>query len=624
MPAPHSALFRLAGIAALMVTALGCPSPSGPDSDSGEPGPLVKGPPVKPVAVEHTVRPVDPPVVPVEPPIPPVEPDALPNVPADPPTDPPAAAETVDPHPPLADNVGGTLNPLRGSGQPDIQEPPPKDSPPAEVPVNTNPKVTGKGQGEKEFDPVKENGPIFVGWPEQVKLALIITGRQEGYIEPCGCAGLDRMKGGMSRRHTLFRQLRAKGWPVVGVDVGGLAKGYGRQAVLKFHTMAEGMRKMGYSAIALGTTDLQLPTGELAAEAASVDGQPSSFISANAAMFGFMAKMTAQARIVEQGGMKLGITAVIGKEFQKQLEGNNTIELADPEPALSAVVSHLSDQVDYLILLAHATMDESTELARKFPQIDLVVTAGGGSTPPATPAKVPGSETLLIEVGEKGMDVVVLALFDDPKHPYRYQRVPLDSRFPASADMSLLMSVYQDQLKREWASRFAVGKVPHPQAEMGGKFVGSEECKSCHEASYDIWKKSGHAKAHHTLVELNPPRIYDPECISCHVIGWHPEEHFPYKGSYVTKDETPQLVDVGCENCHGPGGAHVAAEQGADLALQERLQAALVITKEESQKRQCRTCHDLDNSPDFDFETYWPKVEHYEDVKEEGLAGGGG
>jgi hypothetical protein len=22
-------------------------------------------------------------------------------------------------------------------------------------------------------------------------------------------------------------------------------------------------------------------------------------------------------------------------------------------------------------------------------------------------------------------------------------------------------------------------------------------------------------------------------------------------------------------------------------------------------------CHDLDNSPDFDFQHYWPEVEHY-------------
>ena len=63
------------------------------------------------------------------------------------------------------------------------------------------------------------------------------------------------------------------------------------------------------------------------------------------------------------------------------------------------------------------------------------------------------------------------------------------------------------------------------------------------------------------------------------------------------------------------GTAHVVAEQGADLALQQQLQKAMVITKQQAQNSQCRTCHDLENSPQFDFKTYWPKVEHYEDVE---------
>ena len=27
----------------------------------------------------------------------------------------------------------------------------------------------------------------------------------------------------------------------------------------------------------------------------------------------------------------------------------------------------------------------------------------------------------------------------------------------------------------------------------------------------------------------------------------------------------------------------------------------------------CLECHDLDNSPQFDFDTYWPQVEHGEE-----------
>ena len=118
------------------------------------------------------------------------------------------------------------------------------------------------------FDLIKENGEFFEGWPKP-KLALLITGKIEGYLEPCGCAGMERMKGGMGRRYMLFKQLREQGWPVVGMDVGGLAHGFGRQAEIKFHTLVEGMRAMNYEAITLGETDLKLPAGELVAETAA-------------------------------------------------------------------------------------------------------------------------------------------------------------------------------------------------------------------------------------------------------------------------------------------------------------------------------------------------------------------
>ena len=70
---------------------------------------------------------------------------------------------------------------------------------------------------------------------------------------------------------------------------------------------------------------------------------------------------------------------------------------------------------------------------------------------------------------------------------------------------------------------------------------------------------------------------------------------------------------MGCESCHGPGGNHNRAElQGTDEE-KERYRKALVVTKQEARDSHCATCHDLDNSPDFDFDTYWPDVEHYED-----------
>ncbi len=490
------------------------------------------------------------------------------------------------------------------------------DEPIAEEPQVHSPAAHGEAEDEP-FDPVKENGPIFVDWPEQVALAFVITGRQHGYMEPCGCAGLDQMKGGMSRRNSLFKQLRQeRGWPVVGLDVGGLAKGYGRQAEIKFHRMVDAVRKMDYAAITLGTSDLKLPAGELAADAADDGSGDNPFISANMALFGVDAELTAAVRIVEAGGRKVGITGVLGKRFQKEIH-NDEIEQVDPEAAIEKIMPKLKAEADYLVLLAHATKEESIALAEQFPDFDLVVTAGGGDEPPAVPELLNDGTTMLVEVGEKGMNAVVLALVDDPQRPFLYQRVPLDSRFPNSPDMKRIMAAYQDQLEELGYANLGIpmgsGAPAHSLSELAGKFVGSEKCASCHEESYKVWKRSKHAHAFQTLVELDPPRDFDPECVACHVIGWNPAGYFPYRDGYESVQATPELIDVGCESCHGPGGAHAKAEEGADFELQEKLQKAAILTLEDARDHQCRTCHDGDNSPEFDFDKYWPEVEHYEE-----------
>jgi hypothetical protein len=481
---------------------------------------------------------------------------------------------------------------------------------------------TGSGQGDEgeiPFDPIKENGEIFVGWLPP-KLALAITGRQDGYLEPCGCAGLDRMKGGLSRRLSMFEKLRnERGWPVVAVDVGGLINGFGPQADLKFQTTLNAVQAMKYDAIALGKTELQFSVGELLYGGF---GEENLFISANAALREFTPEFSwYPTRVVEAGGVRLGITSIVGKKWQREIH-NDDVVVADPEEKLAEAVPALEKKCDVLVLLAHATKEESVELAGQFPQFDVVVTAGGPAEPPKDPQYFAGSKTMLIEVGEKGMNAVVLGFYDDPAQPIRYQRVPLDSRFPQSEYVKKLMGQYQEGLKDLGLKGLGVSVVPYPGGELLGRFVGSKECQSCHEESYKVWKKSGHAKAWQTLLEADPPRNFDPECIGCHVVGWSPQNYRPFVSGYLSEEKTPHLVDVGCETCHGPGERHVAAEMGSDFDLQEKLREAAVITLEESQqavsraisdKQPCMNCHDLDNSPDFDFETYWLKIEHREE-----------
>ena len=277
-------------------------------------------------------------------------------------------------------------------------------------------------------------------------------------------------------------------------------------------------------------------------------------------------------------------------------------------------------KANYLILLANSTREEAIELAKKYPDFDLVVCSDhykGGAEPPGQAEEIRKGGTKLILVGEKGMYAVVLGMYDDPKNPLRYQRVTLDSRFPASPEMTALMSAYQGQLKDLGLGGLGIHAQPHPLREPNGDFVGTDACTKCHEESYRVWKKSSHSHAFATLQNVVPSRTFDPECISCHTVGWNPSAFYPYQTGYLSEKETPKLTNVGCEDCHGPGQWHVRAENVGTKDEKLAARKSVVITKEESadpnsRKQNCWSCHDLDNSPEFKFDLYWPFVKHYE------------
>jgi hypothetical protein len=469
-------------------------------------------------------------------------------------------------------------------------------------------------------DPVKENGPIFVDWPKP-DVALVFSGEQDGYLEPCGCAGLDNQKGGLKRRATLFKELRDKGWPLVPMDSGSHEKRTGVQSELKLDFSYRALANMGYEAVAFGPEDLRL---DLFSIVINLDEAAEPLVSANVAIGDFDTGFTKRFKVVEASGMKIGITSVLGKKELAGLKNASDITFIDPEQALTEVLPELKKaSCDQLVLIAHAEPDEATALARRFPDFNWVTTAHGADEPPAEPAEIPGTKARLIEVGHKGMYVVVVGLYKNSDPSFRYQRVPLDHRFVDAPEIYQMHVDYQHQLQQLGLSGLGLKPAPHP---TGRKFAGSKACADCHTLATDTFENTPHFHATETLVKLNPPRQFDPECLSCHATGWEPQKYFPFETGFLGLKETPDLVANGCENCHGPGAEHVAAESGEMEATDEQieqLRAALrlkIVPNEGNKKGQvykeggvvdmCMKCHDLDNSPDFDFQVYWPEVEH--------------
>jgi len=456
--------------------------------------------------------------------------------------------------------------------------------------------------------------PDYRQWPVP-DLTLFVSGQQHGYIEPCGCTGLENQKGGVARRMTLAKQLRERGWPLLPVDAGNLVRRFGKQADIKYHRSLEALRAMGYAAVGFGPDDVRLGVGELILEAAD-DGDPKRSIYASANVVLLDESLMPKHKMLVRNGMRVGITSVLDPESLDGPISDEIILQPIEASARKALEAMNAEDPTFTVLTFYGDEDTAKQLVRDVPGFDLVVVAGGYGEPTFRPVEIDDTKTRMILTGDKGMYVGLVGLYADA--PLRYARVSLTHEFKDAAEMRTLMAEYQEQLKQLGLQGLGLEPIPHPS---GKKFVGTARCGECHTTAFDIWQGSMHAEATEHLVHpgerSDVPRHFDPECLSCHVTGWNPQNFYPYESGYVALAKSDHLHGNGCENCHGPGAAHVAAEEAPGTvseAKRDELRLAMRLPLDQARET-CMKCHDLDNSPDFHeegaFDDYWAEIEHY-------------
>ncbi|NIQ01221.1 MAG: hypothetical protein GWM98_06575 [Nitrospinaceae bacterium] len=121
----------------------------------------------------------------------------------------------------------------------------------------------------------------------------------------------------------------------------------------------------------------------------------------------------------------------------------------------------------------------------------------------------------------------------------------------------------------------------------GTVYATETVCQSCHPQAHATWAASRHGHAYATLRKIN--KAFDPECIRCHVTG------FNRKGGFISEVDTPELKNVQCEVCHGPGLQHTRSP-GPGYGGNAR--------------EACQKCHVKNHSPRFQYSKYWPKIKH--------------
>jgi hypothetical protein len=120
------------------------------------------------------------------------------------------------------------------------------------------------------------------------------------------------------------------------------------------------------------------------------------------------------------------------------------------------------------------------------------------------------------------------------------------------------------------------------RSEILGNYVSYTACEACHPDIVEGWKTTPHARAFEDLKKQGEDKQSNPGCFKCHVVGYGED------GGYIDMELTPELKDVQCENCHGPGKKHTETLSADDIV-------------KGCDETVCRKCHTEGQDKNFDF-----------------------
>ena len=305
---------------------------------------------------------------------------------------------------------------------------------------------------ESEDEKIGKAEDLVKDWSKPT-FALFITGRQHGYIEPCGCITLARQKGGLMRRHTVQKILQDRGWDVIALDAGNQVRRFGQQPVIKLGKTYEALcKEMNYEMIGLGPDDLKLSAIDLAQKMNDKIGDRNPFTCANVTVLD--ESLTNRFVVIERNGKRIGVTMVLGEEHIKDLTGKDDLTIITPAEGLKRVQPELdAAKCDMKVLFAFTTPENCRKLAEQFPIFDVLVTAGGAGDPTLQPEIIETGDhiTSMIQVGVKGMYVGLIGYYENEGRPeIKYERVQLDHRYTDSEPIKAIFKAYQEELKVLW------------------------------------------------------------------------------------------------------------------------------------------------------------------------------
>jgi hypothetical protein len=492
------------------------------------------------------------------------------------------------------------------------------------------------------------------------RVVIFYTGETRGTLEPCGCTS-DPL-GDFARVTALVRKEIRAGNAVLMVDTGDLLFPEGtispaRQAAARLRAtfLAEQMVKLPLGGIAIGAADLALGIDAVKPKRLAANVPEARFVepsrivetgrmrigvvgiadAAIAAKLGVLARDPSEtaraevARLRAAGAEVVILLAPIERPAARTLARTSGADfviagknvgagMARAEAAGSAFLVAPGDELQRVgkleIVLRGAgprTAGEALvdgggaelararriELDRRIAQLDQYI-ARWKADPTSDPAYVDGKSRERDELREERAKLGEGAWRPPVSGSYFVNAlVPIRRSLPRDS----VLSTDMHKLDRAIGEANLRSAEPPAPAEPGRAFyVGGAACVSCHKPAAKFWKKTMHAEAWKTLVDVGK-EAHD-ECVNCHVTG------FGEVGG-TSLGHTRGFQDIQCEVCHGPGSIHVE-KKGKESPFAGHLQTPESV---------CVRCHNEKHSDTFQYQAYLRDVlgpGHGEDARD--------
>ena len=419
---------------------------------------------------------------------------------------------------------------------------------------------------------------IFADQSKRSGFYILYTGNTFGELKPCGCAR-EEDQGGIERRQTYLKSIRAKGLDLVLLDTGDIFKEFSRQGKIKARFLAKSMSHMAYDAISLG--DKELIYGQKFFK--SLPQIP--WLSTNIEVVNNPPIPKFKIKSL-RNGIRIAILALAEPDLF-YTGPKSGITVTEPKKTLQTFLPKLvkKEQPDLIIALTHMKKKNALSLIDSN-HLDIIINGHiekETDTIDLEPIRRPGK--IFVQSAPRGQKIgeIFVDLKSDGKQTYHHQMVPLDSKIQFDSEMRALYKKYNQKIEQIFLETLSLRRKKSKKKVYATDII----CQKCHSKIHDTWKKSNHSKAFITLKKVN--KGFDPECLVCHTVG------FNQPGGFVSENDSPELANVQCEICHGPGLKH-SKEPKPDW--------------DRKASKACVKCHVKNHSPRFDYAEYWPRIRH--------------